>query len=395
MTVLTLNHPSQVFEHLTLFTKGLMKLPKYFAIVALMLGFWSCDEPVAYENSTFIYNPFSLQQDTLNNIESIEFGAANIDWGSNFRAWVGETQNYKAGISIDFLFADTSLDIASVDSIQFRLRHQQSFPENGNDTLTTDYLSYGFYETTGQLISIENASYGIYLGSDTGNVSGRDNYWNYTLPSDIIVPGDSTVSLGIFPESADVLSAIYGGGSSSRPLLLFFFHEADTAGGDSATYVSFLADSLYMHLTEQAGMFDRTQYHYITQLSKDSLIFNINLASIISDGDTIQHVISSSLLPFIDHAKSSMYKPDSVLKFAMRLTEPLSNRTVDLELAADFSYKFNEIKYLIQSAIDDHQNQIELILRPNHVGYDPGFIAISKDATQSALFVSSSLAVQP
>ncbi|NQV29540.1 MAG: hypothetical protein HQ508_01515 [Candidatus Marinimicrobia bacterium] len=372
-----------------------MKFRLYVAIVAITLGFWSCDEPIAYENSTFIYNPFSLQKDTLNSIDSIGYGAAEISWGSHFRAWVGDTRYYKSGISIDFLFADTSLDISSVDSVQLQLRHQQSFSENGIDTLSEDYETFGFYETTGLVVDIASSSYGMYLGSDTGKVTSKDNYWNYTLPADIIVTGDSAISLGLFPDNSGVMSAIYGGGSVSRPNLRFFFHEPDTAGNDSATSIAYTADSLYMHMMEQPGIFDRTQYYYLSQLSRDSLVFNVNLDAIITHGDTIHHVISSSILPMIDLAASSLYKPDTVQNFKIRVTEPLSNRNVDIELNGDISYKINEIKGLIQAALDDDLDRIELILRPNHVGYDPGFIAISKDASKSALFVSSSFAVQP
>ncbi len=392
---MTLNHPSQVFEHLTLFTKGLMKFRISFAIVALTLGFWSCEAPVAYENSTFIYNPFSFQKDTLKNIESIEYGAGQIDWGAHFRAWVGETQYYKSGITIDFRFADTSLDISSVDSIQLQMRHQQTFPENGSDSLVNDYLRFGYFETTGQTIEIQESQYGTYLSSDTGKVTSNDNYWNYTLPSDIIVAGDSTISLGVFPESAGTLSAIYGGGSISRPVLRFFFHVPDTAGNDSATSIAYTADSLYVHLMEQPGKFDRTQYHYISQMAKDSLIIHINLDAITTGPDTTQHIISASYLPMIDSLASSIYMQDTLKNFKIRLTDPVTDYNVDIELNGNLTYKLNEIKLLVQSALDADLNELELIVRPNHMGYDPGFVGVSKNASESALFVSSSLAVLP
>jgi len=64
-------------------------------------------------------------------------------------------------------------------------------------------------------------------------------------------------------------------------------------------------------------------------------------------------------------------------------------------MGAGSTYYLNEIGWIIQNALDEGRSQLDLILRPSHVGYDPGFIAISQNALESALYVSASLAVAP
>lgn len=403
--MLTLNQMSQTSDRLAFFNKGLMNYRISIALSAFMLVFWSCDDPLSFESSNFVYNPFSFKQDTLYTVKTIQAGEADVQWGSHLRSWVGETQYYKSGITVDFTFADTSLDIALVDSIQFQLRHIQTFNENGADTLLTDYLSFGFYEITDhQLVDIDAETYGALLGSDTMNVKGGNNYWAYTLQrvgdvdvEDVIILGDTTISLGIFPNELGVMSMLYGGGSSIRPILSFYSHEPDTAEADSVTSKSFLADSLYMHIMEQADAFGGG-YGYISQLSNDSLIFSIELDDIVPGGDTLLHIISSSFLPAIDSLSSSLYlnsTSDSLQRFYMTVTDPVSEYGVEIQLGENNTYNTNQINLIIQSALDDDRTEIDLILRPGHVGYDPGFIAVSMDPLQSAIHLNTSMAVRP
>ncbi len=374
-----------------------MKYRILIALAAFMLVFWSCDEPIAYENSTFVYNPFSFRQDTLSSVDSIQYGKAEVQWGDHLRAWVGETKYYKSGLSVDFSFIDTSLDFLKTDSIQFQLRHLRTFPENGSDTLLTDYMSFNFYETTDQTVDIGTSSYGLLLGTDSMNVKGGNNYWNYTLPAGVILDGDTAISLGIFTDQLGFLSELYGGGSSIRPILSFYSHEPDSAGADSVTTKSFLADSLYMHLMEQVNAFDGS-YGYIKQLADDSLTFSIDLGAIVPGGDTLLHIISASFLPAIDSLSSSLYIPsisDSLYKFKMTATDPISEYSVDIELGENSNYNSNQINIIVQAALDDDRTSIDLILRPGNIGYDPGFIAVSMDALKSAIYLSTSMAVRP
>lgn len=371
-----------------------MKIRILFAVAFTALFFWSCDEPIAYDNPTFSYNPFSFHEDTLYAVQSIQSGSSDLNWGSHFRAWVGETQYYKAGFVMEFVFADTGLDITGVDSIQVQLKHQKTYPELGGDTLGSSMSTYGLYETMNQPIDIENSVYGNPLGIDSVDISGDDNFWNFTIPADLISQGDTIISLGVFPEGSDYLSAVYGGGSVSRPSLNFLYHEADTAGLDSVTSVSFLADTVFMHLTENNTAFDRSQFDYVSQLKSDSVEFSVDIESFTVAGDTLQHIISSSFLPEIDEAFSALYKPDTTFLFSMVLTDPVSEISVELSLG-DGEYISNEIKNIIQSAIDEQRTELDLILKPLVPGYNPGFIAISKDITQTALSLSSSRAVQP
>ncbi len=371
-----------------------MKIRIPFAVVIIALFLWSCDEPLSYDNPSFVYNPFSFNEDTLNTVTSTESGDAEIEWGSHFRAWVGETQFYKSGFTVEFVFSDTLLDIAGVDSIQFQVNHFLTYPEHGSDTLAASSLNFGYYETMNQTIDMENSSYGNFLGTNSMNISGGSNSWKYTLPPSVITEGDTIVSLGIFPAATQYLSSFYGGGSVSRPLLHFFYHEPDTAGLDSATFISFDADTLFMYLIEKSGAFDRSQFDYISQLKNDSLIMTTNLQGFTVGGDTIQHILSSSILPAIDDMASSLYRTDSVFRFSMIVEDPNSGLSATIEYGGD-GFNSNQVKNVIQSAIDDKEDVIELILKPTNPGYNPGFLAISKDASVSALYVKSSFAVRP
>jgi len=371
-----------------------MKIRIPFAVAFTALLIYSCDEPVAYNNDLFTYNPFSFTEDTLNNVLSLEAGASDIEWGSHFRAWVGDTDYYKSGFSVDFVFSDTTLDIVNVDSIQFQLKHVKTYAQNGSDTIATSLSAFGFYETTDQIIDIGTSAYGSFLGNDSMNISGGDDFWNFTLPAETIVEGDTSIGLGIFPLSMDYFSALYGGGSGSRPALTFFYHEQDTAGNDSATFRSFLADTLLMSMAEKSTAFDHTQFEYLSQLRSDSLVYTFDLLDLEVGGDTLQHAIISEILPAIDQASSSLYKPDTSFSFSIVIEEPESGLTKNIEYNGS-SFSGNEIKQLLQSAIDEKAPELQLILRPTNPGYNPGFIAISKDISQSALYVKTSLAVKP
>lgn len=371
-----------------------MKIRIPFAVVITALFLVSCEDPISHDNDSFIYNPFSFSEDTLFSVTATESKAGDIEWGSHFRAWVGETQYYKSGFAVEFIFADTTLDISQVDSIQLRVNHVLTYPESGSDSLASTNSSFGFYETMDQAIDIENAAYGILLGVDSMNISGGNNTWRYTLPPGIITEGDTIASLGIFPTETGYLSSLYGGGSLSRPLIYFYFHEPDTSGADSATFKEYEADSLYMYILEKSAPFDRSQFDYISQLKNDSLEMTIDLQGFAFGGDTIQHIISSKILPAIDNMASSLYTADSVFRFSMIVEDIHSGLSSTIEYGGD-GFNSNQIKNLIQSAIDDKEDTIELILKPSNAGYSPGFIAISKDPGGSALYVKSSLAVRP
>ena len=106
------------------------------------------------------------------------------------------------------------------------------------------------------------------------------------------------------------------------------------------------------------------------------------------------HFIESRFLPAID-SLSSIHKPDSIAKFRMSVADPVSKFTAELEVGELNYYYKNDIKYILQSALDEDRTSIELILRPNHVGYDPGFIAVSADPDKSSTYLSFSRAVKP
>ena len=91
---------------------------------------------------------------------------------------------------------------------------------------------------------------------------------------------------------------------------------------------------------------------------------------------------------------SALYMPDSVFRFSMSVEEPISGLTTTIEYGGD-GYNANEVKYLVQAALDAEKTEMDLILRSTNPGYNPGYIAISKDVTQSALYVKASMAVQP
>lgn len=370
-----------------------IRIPLVFFLT--LLFFWSCDEPTPYENDDFTYNPFTIFEDTLQNITSIQSGDAEIAWENHFRAWVGETRYYKSGFTVDFVFSDTSLDIGEVDSIQFQVQHVLTYPEVGSDSLAADFHGFAYYETMDQSIDLANSVYGTFLGTDSMNITGGNNVWKYTLPDSLIHAGDTTASLGIFPVGTDYMSSFYGGGSVSRPKLLFYFHEPDTAGNDSATSISFDADAVHMYLEEKAASFDRTQYDYISQLREDSVSLTIDLTSFETTGDTLQHIIASQILPGIDDGASALYRPDTLFRFSMLVIEPVSGLSTTIEYGGSGTYNSNRIRTLIQPSIDDKLDAMELTLKATNAGYNPGFIAISKDPDASLLYVKSSLAVRP
>jgi len=396
--MLTINILSQASERLIFFTKGLMKIRTFWGLIGLSLVFWSCDEPPAFNNPDFIYNPFTFIKDTLYTVQSVQDGQAEIQWGDHTRAWVGETKYYKSGFSVDFTVPDSLFEGRTPDSIQFQLRHQMSFPEIGSDSLPDKVMSFAFYNTRDQVVDLGSSAYGIPLGNDTMNVKDNNSFWNYTLPSGSLFTSDSMISLGVFPDDKGFLSSIYGGGSPIKPTLAYFFHEADSAGEDSVTSVSFLADTLFMYIKEQSAAFDHSNYAYISQLSQDSLILEIDLQDIIPGADTLTHIISASILPAIQTTESELYRlgsSDSVSAFYILVTDPETGRAINIELSDGFIYISNEVKSLIQDALDAGRTEISLILKPNHSGFDPGFVAISRNALESALYVSRSLAVRP
>ncbi|MCF6238136.1 MAG: hypothetical protein L3J79_04865, partial [Candidatus Marinimicrobia bacterium] len=202
-----------------------MKIRITISLIAISLAIWSCDEPKPFDNPTFSYNPFSFQQDTLHNIEETTPGKQSIEWGDHLRAWVGDTQYYRAGFSLDFSFSDSNLIGVDADSVQLWIRHQTSYPENGADTLVDTYKSFNFYQTTGVPIDLSAGIFGEHLGNDTMDVKSENNFWTFTLPDSTIMAGDTSIGLGVFPDEAGIMSVLYGGGSTIRPSLMFFFHE--------------------------------------------------------------------------------------------------------------------------------------------------------------------------
>ncbi len=374
-----------------------MKIRILITVVTVLIFIWSCDEPVAYDNGAFVYNPFSFQQDTIHSIESIDTARAAIEWGGHFRAWIGETQKFKSGISAEFNFSGLDTSRGIPDSVRFQIRHFKTYPDTGGTSLPSSTGLFGYYETTDQSIDIVSNSYGDPIGVDTLKISGGDDYWGYTLPDDRISEVDTVISLGLFPEEAGYLASIYGGGSVSRPALSFYYSEPDTANPDSMVVSThtFLSDTTYMHIIEKAEAFDRSQFHYLSQMAKDSLVLNVNVSELMNSGDTLQHVISSSIIFAVDSAASDIHMPDSTFKFNMLITEPVSNLSFELELGANGINRINQIKYMIQAAVDDDREQVELIINPTNPGYNPGFIAISQDASESALSYSISKAVRP
>jgi len=396
MATLTFNYLSQASDRLTLFTKGLMKIRILTVAVPLLALLWSCDAPPANENDTLIYNPFSFTQDTLDNTGTLSSGTTSIAWGEHLSAWVGATSNYKSGVSCDFTFADSGLDVVGADSIQLQVRHQLTFLEDP-DQDPSGSLPFGFYETTDQSIDIVNSNYGTVLGSDSFKVDGGDDFWRYTLPENVILSGDTSISIGVFPEVSGALSFIQGGSSGTRPRLTFFYHAADTAGQDSVTSVSFLADTLNMYLAKLDAGFS-SGFQYLSQMARDSILFHFDLQSLQAGTDTLVQIDSASFEPAVSLANSAIYRPDTSTtqrKFFLTAEDPISAQSASLVLLNDGSFLTNDIHLILQQALDEDRTQIDLILRPNHTGFDPGFIAIDTTSIAGQLVTRRTLAVRP
>jgi len=372
-----------------------MKIRYPLAFLMLALFLWSCEEPIAFENDTFLYNPFILTSDTLNTVTAMAAGGEDLEWGSHLRTWLGETRYYKSGFEVRIDFADADLDLTEIDSIILQVQHVKTYPETGTDTLAIDVLPFGLYDTKDQSIDIAANSYGTLLGSESRNITGGNNIWTFKLPDGFISTSDTTTSLGLFPQSTGYLSGLYGGGSVSLPKLLFYSHVMGSTGQDSATSVIVDADTLRMHFMEQPNVFDRSQAHFLSQLRMDSLVMSIDLTSFNTTGDTLQHIIDAKILPEIIEAASQVQKPDASLRFSMSVSEPVSGRSTTVDYGGAGSYTTNQIRALLQPAIDDGLSNIDLILKATNPGFNPGFICIAADPGLSRVYVGTSKAVHP
>ncbi len=375
-----------------------MKIRIFLAILAVITVFWSCDEPLPVTDSTYIYNPFAFKQDTLNTVSSITSGELDIEWGDHLAAWVGINTFYKAGFSADFSFPDTLFDSTLVDSVHLEIRHALSFSTGYADTS----ICLQVYETTGMTPSLNDGVYGDALGCGTVLINGNDNYWSFKLPAELFSPGDSSISLGVFPGADSVLSLLHGNGSSLKPALTFFSHEADTVDSAGNAIITELyhgsADTLYQELIETPDILDRAQYEYLSQFSRDSIIFSLDIGMLVPDGDTLIHISSASFYPSIDTLASHLYiatEGDTVRSFSMSVNDPVSEISIAVEVSDGGTYLSNEIGPIIQAALDDDRTNIDLILRPNHVGYDPGFIAVSKIISETKIQTNAAMAVRP
>lgn len=369
------------------------------ALLILVVGviIFSCDEPQPLGDSTFSYNPFTFSRDTLENTTSIRVARSTIDWSNHLRAWVGETKDYKSGISIGFDLPDTSLDLSTADSIHLLVRHSISFPENGYDTLLNQNAAFGFYETTDQVIDMSTSSYGTLLGVDSFNVKTNNLYWSYELPPGTISPSDEAIELGVFPEETGFLSAVYGGGSTTRPSLLFYFHEPDSAGNDSVTAITMFADTLHMHLEEQPAAFDRSKYAYLSQLSDDSLILELDMSELLAQGDTLTHVVSANLKLGVVQNASSYYisgSEDSLTTYYLQALDYNAQLYSSMTLIEDGAI-FNNISNIIQYAVNNGHESVELVLKSNHRGYDPGIMALDTSLSATELLLHTSQVVRP
>ena len=398
MTVMTFNYISQALKRLAFFTRGAMKTQFSLLLAVFALMLWRCDEPVPLENDGIVYNPFSIEADSLAANSPAVYGRSDLNWGSHLRTIVGNTQYYKAGFTMDFTFSDSTLDVASADSIQLRLRHVATYPEDPTaDTLEASTVNFGVYEVIDGTIDMSSDVYGSLLGYQAMVVQGVDNYWDINLPAELVGAGDTTLTLGFFPEEPGFMSFLYGGGSSLGPQLAFYYHELDTLGQDSATVpTSFLSDSVYVHLIEQPNKFNQPQTVYLSQLWSDSLVFQFDLSSIDVTGDTLLSISTASLIPNIDHAASSVYllgSADSL--FQMEIMDNHTAIARALDYGHDGTYYSDEINFMLQISLDEGETQLELVLRPDHLGFDPGFVAISMDPQAAWLQTVRTLAVRP
>lgn len=374
-------------------------MKKSFLLLLLVVGVFliSCDEPQPLDDSGFSYNPFTFKKDTLQNVLNMTSGKSTIDWGSNLRAWVGETKYYKSGIEVEFQFPDTSLDLSTADSIKLHVRHSMSFHENGGDTLMSQMSALGFYETTDQTIDLSGSNYGTWLAVDSVDVKTENLYWTFKLPAGTITTSDSTIALGLFPDESGLLSSIYGGGSTISPSLLFYFHEPDSAGLDSVTAITVQSDTLHQYLIEQTAAFDHSKYLYLSQLTEDSLVIGLDMNSLLPQDDTLTHVVDSRLLLGVDHAASAFYvsgSEDSLTTYYLRVFDYDAGLFSSLTLTEGEDLS-NDIGHIIQSAINGGTDQIELVVKSNHTGYDPGFMAIDTSLTSNAIYVHTSQVVRP
>jgi len=253
------------------------------------------------------------------------------------------------------------------------------------------------YETSGQSIDILASTYGTKLGADSVDVKNDNVSWTFKLPEGTVASGDSSVHLGLFPETTGLLSSVYGNASVLHPSLLFYFHELDSAGNDSATFVTILSDTLHMYLEEQPGAFDRSKYFYLSQLSQDSLVLDLDVSQLLPMGDTLTHIIKSELLLSVGTDASSFYvsgNVDSIPTYYLEALDKDATLTASLILLENGAIN-DEIGSLVQNAINDSRESIELVLKSNHRGFDPGFMALDTAASASSIYVHRSLVVRP
>ena len=367
-----------------------------------LLFLMGCDEPQPLESSEFLYNPFSFEHDTSTATAAPVWVSSSWDQNSDYRTWIGQNAQQRAAFSLTFSL-DTLADWSNADSLHLRLRHSLSFPVSGDmsiDTLEKALVSV--YDGSSTPLDLENDLFGQLITSEEKYIDGTNQFWNFMLDQSTLVNEDSSITLNVQSESTEYITSVYGIKATYAPALRFFFHEpyqqADSAGMDSVTYITLFPDTLSLQFDHLDPARDTSTYAYMSQLEGQGLMFTFPITDLHPSGDTLRHIMDADLLPAVDTLISNIYIPSSAdtdRRFHMTLGDTLTGYQVNVSVDESGTLYETGLHIMLQNAVDEGRDEIELLLAPNHIGYDPGMLAIRKDNLHNMLSSYSSKAVRP
>jgi len=358
------------------------KIHSLFLLPGLL--FMSCSEPDPIRSDELVESPFVLEVDTLQQVSAPTAGMDTVGWNTFGTAWIGETDAYLSGLVAHFDVGDSLWRDTTLQEVNFLLILGDIYVADPGDSLTADSISITLNQT--DLTSFHpSLSPGTELG--TYRVGGQLNGTTWNLPLDTTyLAADTLISLGLTAAEAGWLASIYGPTSAIRPQLHFHhltpYLNADSAGIDSSFTYIVLPDSMTTVIEEQNGFFDPA-YHYLKQMSGETLNLDISLADWYSDTLRLRRVLDAQLLLNADSAASRIYPEspgDTLQRIELQLLNTATKYAETLIIDESLSILENQVANLLQAAVNDGTEILSLTLRLADWGEGPSFVAFPADA---------------
>ncbi len=380
-----------------------MRIVGIWLVLGSLLIF-SCEDPQAMRSDGLVENPFAVSMDTLRmDDQSIISAIDTVHWDATDIVYAGQTSDYVAGFSFTISYPDSFWNVSTLDSVYVVLTLANSFPDDPADTLEQDSAIFTFHDIQGiEFDPLSNP--GPELHSSTYPIKGTRPTWHLPLDTTFLANYDTTIQIGVTAAGNGHLTAVYGVSSTYRPRITFV-HSTPYLEPDSIN----VGDSTFIHnewagimdgvMHEQPGAFDHSNFWYIKQLSGDYLGFGFHLGEWGSNVDTLRHMIRSRIALAPDTLRSKIYATspdDSTREFVIRVKDPETDITSTIFLDADFNDKLNDIRGLLQDAVDAHADSFVVELRTGNRARKPSYLAFSKAAGSFAdIEVTSSKVVAP